>query len=506
MEKKTILAGIAGAAIVLIIGFLAFNSILGNNEIFVPEKPSFNINEVSYKVAVGKPEAALFEGATADAGEKTSSELTIYNQNLALVKDVRNIMLEKGVNLVEFKDIAALIDATSVFFRDLDNSGTFVVEQNYEYDLVSRQKILEKYLDKEITVAIDEGNESREYTGKLLSFTDGVVLETSEGIVTLNPSRINFPELPGGLLTKPTLVWKIYSPEAGKRNTETVYLTGGLSWRADYIAIANTDDSAIDFTGWTTVSNNSGTAYPDTRLKLVAGDVHRVQESPKYREVYDYAVASGAAVPEQFGEEALFEYHLYTLERKTSINNNETKQISLLSSSGVPVKKEFVYDGAYNGNKVETKLNFKNSESQGLGMPLPKGIVRVYKKDLDGQLQFIGEDQIDHTKTEDNIELLLGNAFDVTGERTQTDYQNISKGVDRYSYNIKLENQKDTAVTVKVKEHLYGDWEILKNSQPFEKKNANDIEFTVNVPAKGTAEVTYTAQIAQIKRPYYGPY
>ncbi|MFH1391352.1 MAG: DUF4139 domain-containing protein [Candidatus Diapherotrites archaeon] len=491
MDKKMVL----GITVILIIGLIGLNSIIGNEQITVKAKPNFNINEVSYKVAVGKPETALFEGPARDIGEKGSSEITVYNQNFALVKDVREMFLEQGINLVQFKDIASGIDATSVFFQDLSFPSSFVVEQNYEYDLVSKNKILEKYLDKEITVQVIEGNEVREYTGILLSFNDGVVLDSGGKIIALsNNNKIEFTELPGGLLTKPTLVWKIYAEQAGNRETQTVYLTTGLDWRADYIATVNDNDTALDFTGWTTITNKSGTGYPDTKLKLVAGDVHRVQESPKYREVFDYAMESGAAVPQQFGEESLFEYHLYTLDRKTTINNNETKQISLLSSNNVPSQKEFVYDGQSNGNKVQVKLRFKNSESQGLGMPLPKGIVRVYKKDSDGQLQFVGEDEIDHTKTEDEIELFLGNAFDVTGERTQTNSENITKGYYRYEYKIKLENQKDEAVTVKVKEYLGSSWNVTKSSLPYDKKSSSEIEFNVNVPAKGEAEVTYTVE------------
>ena len=492
---ENVYKGIAILSVILLVGFIAFNSILGNEQIMAKAKPNINVNEVSYRVAVGKPETALFEGAMAEAGEKGTSELTVYNQNLALVKDVREINLENGVNLVQFKDIASGIDATSVFFRDLTFPSTFVVEQNYEYDLVSKNKILEKYLDEEITVQVEEGQEVKEYTGKLLSYRDGIILESGGEIIALSSNeKISFKELPGGLLTKPTLVWKIYAEQAGTRDTQTVYLTSGLNWRADYIATVNENDTELDFAGWTTITNNSGTSYPETKLKLVAGDVHTVSSSQKYREVYDYAVEESLATPGSFGEEALFEYHMYTLDRKTDINNNETKQVSLLSSNGVPVQKELVYNGAQNGEKVQVKLKFKNSESQGLGLPLPKGIVRVYKNDSDGQLQFVGEDEIDHTKTEDELELLLGNAFDISGKRVETSSENIGKGMYRYSYKITLENQKDEAVTVVVKETLGGNWTITRNSMNYDKKSASEIEFNVNVPSKGEAEVTYTVE------------
>ena len=300
MERKYIVLG-GIAAVMLIIGLLAINSIIGDEDAVVKKRPNFNISEVSHKVAVEKPETAILEQAAADISQKTTSEVTVYNQEFALIKDSREMELEKGVNLVEFKDIASKIDSTSVTFRDLSFPSTFVVEQNYEYDLVSTQKLLEKYLDKEITVQADEGESAKEYSGKLLSFKDGIVLQTAQGVVILPIySKVQFPSLPGGLLTKPTLVWKVYSEDAGKRDTQTIYLTAGMGWKADYIAIVDGEDKQISLSGWTTITNNSGTSYPDAKLKLVAGDVHKVNESPKYEEAYDYAVrstAAGAAPP-----------------------------------------------------------------------------------------------------------------------------------------------------------------------------------------------------------------
>ncbi|HIH09307.1 MAG TPA: DUF4139 domain-containing protein [Candidatus Diapherotrites archaeon] len=505
MERKYIVLG-GIAAVMLIIGLLAINSIIGDEDAVVKKRPNFNISEVSHKVAVEKPETAILEQAAADISQKTTSEVTVYNQEFALIKDSREMELEKGVNLVEFKDIASKIDSTSVTFRDLSFPSTFVVEQNYEYDLVSTQKLLEKYLDKEITVQADEGESAKEYSGKLLSFKDGIVLQTAQGVVILPIySKVQFPSLPGGLLTKPTLVWKVYSEDAGKRDTQTIYLTAGMGWKADYIAIVDGEDKQISLSGWTTITNNSGTSYPDAKLKLVAGDVHKVNESPKYEEAYDYAVRSTAAgaAPPQFGTQALFEYYLYTLERNTDILNNETKQISLLSSEAIPVKKEYVfepskggyyYGGGNSGTKVEVRVNFKNSKSTGLGMPLPKGKIRVYKQDSDGQLQFVGEDEIDHTKEDADVDLFLGNAFDITGERVQLERQEISKGISREQYKVTLENAKDTAVQVKVKDYFYGSWTISQSSLPIEKKSSTQAQYIVNVPAKGKAEATYTVE------------
>jgi len=457
-----------------------------------------NISAYAYKASVDKPGDVLIEFAAEEiSGDKLSNELTIYNQNLALVKENRSLYLENGLNEIKYKDIAKLIDPTTVMFMDLDYPETFVVEQNYEYDLVSKSKLLDKYLDKEITVEVNDELGRQVYTGTLLSHSDGILLQTTEGVISIsNVDKISFPELPDGLLTKPTLVWQVYTENTGTRNTQTIYLTEGINWRADYIAKVNTDDTAMDFKGWVTTTNNSGTSYPNTKLKLVAGDIHRVSKAvTRQNEYLDYVSAeAGAYAPEQFVEEGLFEYHMYTLGRQTDIMNNETKQISLLSSDGVPVKKEFYYDGASQGEKVHVKLNFKNSEDQGLGIPLPKGIVRVYKEDSDGQLQFLGEDEIDHTKTEDELRLYIGNAFDVSGERTRTESVNIAKGWYRNSYEIKLENQKNEAIEVVVHEYVGRSASVTGYSDLYESKSATEIEFTVTVPAKGEKTVTYTVE------------
>ncbi|MBN2067499.1 MAG: DUF4139 domain-containing protein [Candidatus Diapherotrites archaeon] len=456
--------------------------------------PSINIKEVSHVVTSEKPEAVLAQFAAEESStEKKGTELTIYNQNFALVKEVRPLFLKAGLNLVKYQDVAAQIDPTSVLFQDMQHPDTFVVEQNYEYDLVSKAKLLQKYLDKEITVSVREGEQTKEYTGTLLSYTDGIMLQTSEGVVAVSADKIVFPELPENLWVKPTLLWKLYATQEGSRETQTTYLTDGIQWHSEYIAKVNAEDTRMDFTGWVSIDNQSGTSYPETRLKLVAGDVHRVYES-KYREEYGYDMVSGAPAPEQFAEEGLFEYHMYTLGRETDVMNSQVKQISLLSSENVPVKKVFYYDGASQGTKVQTKLNFKNSEEQGMGLPLPKGKVRVYKADSGGQLQFVGEDLIDHTAKEEEVNLYLGDAFDIVGERTQTESTNISRGYYRHSYEIELRNHKDVEAEVVVHEYVGSSWKITKSSDPFEQKSSSAIEFTVKVPANGSKTVTYTVE------------
>ena len=487
--------------VIALIALIAFVLILSfPDQVAVTEQPNvvaklnadININEITYTTASEKPKEAVLKLAAFDSEIKEGTELTIYNQNFGLVKDIRSLYLEKGLNLVEYKDVASKIDSTSVLFKDLDFPSSFVVEQNYEYDLISKAKLLEKYLDMELTVVDIQGQEAKEYTGTLLSYTDGIVLQTETGIVTLNPDTITFPTLPQNLRTKPTLVWKVYSESTGDRTTETTYLTDGITWHAEYIANVNATDDLMDFTGWVSIDNKSGTAYPNTSLKLVAGDVHRVTNQPTYNYEKLYAdVASGYA-PEQFSEESLFEYHMYTLDRETDVLNNQTKQISLLSSENVPVKKIFYYDGANQGTAVQVKLEFKNSENQGLGIPLPKGKVRVYKEDSSGKQQFIGEDSIDHTPRDEETTLFLGNAFDIVGERKQTLNENLSKGWYRTSYEITLSNHKDTAEDIVIHEYVGQSWDITQKSHNFEKKNSSEIEFTVNVPANGETTVTYT--------------
>lgn len=454
-----------------------------------------NIDDGVTIVSKEEPKIAFLSIAKAASSDKTKSEVTVYNQNLALVKEYRTMDLSSGSNIVKYVDVASQIDPTSVMFRDPKSQNTVVVEQNYEFDLVSSEKLLDKYLDKEITVTSD--NES--FTGKLLSRSGGITLQTQKGVIVLNNvKKIEYPDA-AGLLTKPTLVWQIYTDSSGSREVETTYLTGGMNWKANYIATIDQSDSKANIKGWVTIENNAGTAYPDAKLKLVAGDINRV-----YEERVDLVYGQGYPVPTpvpkvgmppSFSQEGLFEYHLYTLQRPTTLNNNEIKQISLLSADNVPAKKEYSYDGARDGEKVRVTLNMTNSEENGLGMPLPKGVVRVYKADSDGQLQFLGEDSIDHTPKDEKLKLNVGNAFDIVGRRTVTDREGLGSYGIRESYSIELKNHKTEDVKITVTEHLYGNWQVTKASEQYRKKDANTIEFEVNVPKDGTKTITYTAEI-----------
>lgn len=448
-------------------------------------------SSVISRVQLSDPLKILTAGAVATG---SGTEVTVYNNNLALVKERRELELNSGVNKIEYTDVAALIDPTSVMFEDTKNKDTAVLEQNYEYDLVSGPKLLEKFLDKEITVTEKEGGT---YTGALLSYGDGVVLRLSDGkVVTIsNVSKFEFPDS-ANLLTKPTLVWQIYSPAAGKRDVLTSYLTSGISWKADYIIKASADDNKADIQGWVSVDNDAGTTYKDARLKLVAGEVHRVV-TPSTTGSADETVTSAekaySGAKNSFAEESLFEYHLYTLERPATLKNNQVKQLSLLSADSVPVEKELVFDVSKSSD-VQVTLRFNNSKEKGLGMPLPAGTLRVYKADSQSQLQFLGEDEIDHTPKDEEINVVVGNAFDVTGTRTQINYNKLSSNTWRESYETEIKNHKLEAQKVKIVEHFYGDWEIIASSDPYKKKDAFIAEWEINVPANSSKNVSYTVE------------
>jgi hypothetical protein len=451
------------------------------------------INQISHSTVATKTNSISSFFEIASAGEmREDTEVTVYNQNLALVKDKRSINLKSGINKVEFVDVAADIDPTSVIFEDLKNPDTFVIEQNYQYDLVSSDKLLDKYLDKTITITDTEGVS---YSGKLLSHTGDIVLETDNGIVTLKEvSKVEYPNS-AGLLTKPTLVWQVYSPATGKRDILTTYLTGGVNWKANYIIKTDENDTHVNINGWVTVDNQAGTSFENAKLKLVAGDVNRVTK-PAYNPYDSEVPFSGynfagfyADLDEQISEKSLFEYHLYTLERPTTLKNNEIKQISLLAADDVPIEKEYLFDSS---DKVKVILIANNSKENNLGMPLPKGVMRVYKSDSDGQLQFLGEDEIDHTPKNEEVRILVGNAFDIIGERRQSYYKRTGTESERRTYVIEFENHKDEVIEITSVESLRGSWTISESSEEYAKKDASTIEFKVKVTANGKKKITYT--------------
>jgi hypothetical protein len=431
--------------------------------------------------------------------------VTIYNQDLGLIKDVRELEFQKGRSVIRFTDVASQIDPTSVHFKPINSSDKVsILEQNYQYDLVSSTKILQKYIDREIELfTASEGptQEGKSYKGKLLSYSnDNVTLRESNGairIVRLDEVRdLYFPTLPEGLITKPTLVWLLDSQVSGKKKAEVSYLTSGINWHAEYVAVVDQRDQNLELAGWVSVDNRSGASYEEAKVKLIAGEVHRVAEdrvAPRLAKGYVAEMAAG--VP-QFEEKAFFEYHLYTLLRPATIKDNEIKQVSLFPSTGVQVKKIFTYDGARYEDKVRVELEFKNSEAAGLGMPLPQGKIRVYKEDVDQALEFVGEDKIDHTPKDEKVRVFLGNAFDIVGERQKIDFKKISEDVSQETYQIKLRNHKEEAVEVVVVEHLwsYTNWEIREFTLPYEKKDASTIEFKVQLDKDQEVLLNYTVR------------
>jgi hypothetical protein len=436
---------------------------------------------------------------------ESSVAVTIYNQDLGLVKDVRELEFQKGKSVVEFTDVAAQIDPTSVHFKPVEPGDRIeILEQNYQYDLVSSAKILQKYIDKEIELFTKGGGASdqdKSYKGTLLAYSDeNLTLKEPEGairIVRLNEVRdIYFPSLPEGLITKPTLVWLLDSQVSGKRKAEVSYLTSGINWHAEYVAVVDQLDQNLELAGWVSIDNRSGATYEEAKVKLIAGEIHRVTEQAPPPRLGKGAMVEMAAAAPQFEEKPFFEYHLYTLLRPSTIKDNEIKQVSLFPTTNVKVKKIFTYDGAREEKNVKVELEFTNSQAEGLGMPLPAGKIRVYKADVDKSLEFVGEDLIDHTPKDEKVRVFLGNAFDIVGERKRTDFKQISQDVSEESYEIKLRNHKEEAVEVVVVEHLYyyANWEITESNFTYQKKDANTIEFKIPLAKDEEKIINYTVR------------
>jgi hypothetical protein len=420
-----------------------------------------------------------------------SLAVTIYNSNLGVVKDSREIELKSGLSEIRITDVAKLIDPTSVHIK-LDGE---VLEQNYQYDLVSFSKILQKYIDKEISL-VNEKIELIE--GKLLSATGGdVVLEKKDGglvmIPNINNYRFSVGSLPEGLITKPTLVWQVKSKKSGNQDVEISYQTQGMNWHAEYVAVLNKDDTKLDLNSWVSVENNCGTTFKNAKLKLVAGDVNRVQDNRKmYKGREQIELMSMTADAAQFEEKEFFEYHIYNLQRPTTLAQNETKQISLFESQDVNANKKYFYrSSGYNTKgKVNVIIEFANKEEQNLGVPMPKGKVRVYKSDGES-VEFIGEDLIDHTPKNELIKLKIGDAFDILAEERQVDHKNITNRAYEQTLEVVVKNRKNENIIVEVERILGINWEILNATLDYTKKNAQTITFQVPVKKNDETVLTY---------------
>lgn len=443
--------------------------------------------------------------------EQQSVTVTIYNEDLALVKDRRQVAIDEGANRLALREVSARMRPETAQLRSLSHPGSFsLLEQNFDFDLLTPHKLLEKYVGRTVRIVRTHpttGAETME-TAQVLSAQEGVVLKIGDRIETGAPGRIVFDGVPATLRDRPTLVTELASQRSGAQDVELSYLTGGLAWKADYVAELNADDSRLELNGWVTLTNQSGTRYTNARLQLVAGDVNRVQdELRRARAEKSGAPMALAAAPAPMAQESLFEYHLYTLGRPTTLADNQTKQVALMSASGVPVTKELLVRGAdyyYRSSvgdigqklKAGVYVEFDNREASRLGLPMPNGVVRVYKRDSAGNAQFVGEDRIDHTPKNEKVRLHLGEAFDVTADKKQTDFRrkeptNKASYVFESAYELTLRNAKKEAVTVTVREPVPGDWVMQEESHRHTKAAAGTAEWRISVPAEGKTTLKY---------------
>lgn len=432
----------------------------------------------------------MFFVITVNGQEKNQSDLTvtIYNEDLGVVRDIRNLELNAGKSEVRITDVAQRIDATSVRIK-FDGE---VIEQNYQYDLVSMEKILHRYIDKKIQLINEKGELLQ---GTLLSvFSGQIVLRKDDGGLLMLPSlmnyRINVESLPEGLITKPTLQCLFDAKKSGKQNVEFNYMTGGFQWTAEYVAVLDKDDKNLDLKSWVSITNNSGTTYKNAKVKLIAGDINRVREDYIRSDGFMEKSTTADFAGEQFEEKSFFEYHLYTLGRPTTLANNETKQISLFERSGIKAVKKYLYMSNANDKKVNVVVEFVNSEANGMGVPMPRGKVRVYKADGES-LELIGEDKVEHTPKDERVSLKIGDAFDVVAEEIQTDYDKISDKVYEVEYKITLKNRKTEDISVNVRKGLGYFWEVLKTTHKYEKVDASNVEFVIPVTAGKEAELIF---------------
>jgi len=463
--------------------------------------------------AAALPQAAAAAERRSTLDDQQSVAVTIYNEDLALVKDVRQVVLDAGVGRLALRDVSARMRPETAQLRNVLRPGAFdLLEQNFDFDLLTPAKLLEKYVGQTVRIVKTHpqtGVETVE-SAQVLAATQGVVLKIGDRIETGAPGRIVFDGVPATLRDRPTLVAELNNRQAGAQTLELTYLSGGLSWQADYVAELAADDASLDLNGWVTLTNRSGTAYRNARLQLMAGEVNRAR--PDLRPMPDPAAMNRAMIAAQapappMKQESFFEYHLYTLGRPTTLADNQTKQVALLNAAQVPVRKELVLNGSDTyyrssvgdiGQKLKTGVyvEFVNREGARLGQPLPKGVVRVYKRDGAGNAQFVGEDRIDHTPKNEKVRLKLGEAFDVTADKKQTDFKrrepnNPASYAFESAYEIVVRNAKNEAVSVTVREPVPGDWTMLEESKPHAKVAAGTAEWRIDVPAGGATTLRY---------------
>ena len=444
--------------------------------------------------------------------DQTELAVTVYNSDLALVRDVRTLQLPRGVTDLRFMDVAATVNPATVHFRSLTEPARLnVLEQNYEYDLLEPEKLLRKYVGRDVTLVRmrQDGGTLREeaVTARLLSFNNAPVWQIGGEIVTgLHADHIRFPELPGNLFARPTLIWSLNNEGGTRHRVEASYLATKLSWNADYVLTVTRDDRNADIDGWVTVNNGSGTSFRNASLQLVAGELNRVRQMFDRTEA-DLMAPRAAVAQERMAQESFSDYHLYTLPRKTTINNNQTKQVSMLGASGVDVVKRYVVNGQafYYRNAqtpgapikdvVQVFYQFKNDAKAGLGLPMPAGTVRVYQADSKGGVQFVGEDRIGHTPKDETLQLKIGNAFDVVTERKQIDFQKIATNVYEVEFQVVVRNHKSTPISLEVNEPIGGTWRIVRSSHEWTKTDAWAAQFNLPVAADGNVTLNYRVRV-----------
>ena len=442
---------------------------------------------------------ALLSPAAAWSADEPPLTVTVYSDNFAMIQEVRGLHLSRGLQEYRITDVPSQIEPTSVRFRSLTAPDTVTLqEQRFEFDLAETGRLLERYLGQPVVVTIEEGGTFR---GTLLNANAGdAILQLEDGAVQVVKAQaittLQFPALPGGLTTKPTLVWLLESTKSAKHDVQISYLTKGIQWTAEYTAGFSEKEGRLELSGWASIENRSGQTFKDARLRLVAGTLHRVSPQPyrvpegMRREV---AMMASAAPAPGFEEKPLFEYHLYTLDRPATLADMQTEQLALFPPTSVKADKEFSYDGAQDQNQVRVNLVLENTKENGLGRPLPGGRIRVYKEAGGKPAVFVGEDQIGHMAEGEEARVYVGNAFDIVGERTVTETRQISKRSRQETVEIQLRNRKDTPATVTVIEHFRGDWKFIGTTPKIRKKEANKVEFEVNVPKQG--EQTFSYQV-----------
>lgn len=466
---------------------------MANDRIRVYNSPGRRIEGRVQKIWIMVMALSLLGSAQAEVS------VTVYNQNLGLVSEHRSFQVDSGMQSLVLTDVAARIEPTSVRIQ-FAQPDFELYEQNFHYDLVNTQAILNRYLDKSIRLV---GKDGQVFEGTLLSSQGMYVLQSSRGLIMVNPEEvvhIDLAELPDGFYTRPTLEWLVHSPKSGSVDAEVSYLTRSISWHAEYVAHLNSDDTRIQWSGWASIDNQSGATYRNAKLKLIAGDIHRPSAGRRRIDASAVFALEAARAPKAgFEERSFFEYHLYDLPRRTTVADKEIKQIALFEPASAAVTKKFMYRPYMNQKKVAVIVEFENTKRNGLGMAMPKGLVRLTKSDIDGTSQLLGEDRIDHTPRDERISLEVGNAFDIVPEFRVMDRRQISRTVQEQDVEITLRNHKKTEVEVVIEQKAsrYQAWRITNSSRPFEKIDAETFTFKLNVPSDGEVVFTYTIRTGE---------